>query len=110
MTHPKNAEYQRKWWLANRERHIEQMKVRDADRRGGLREKFRELKATLKCSRCPEDHPATLDFHHRDPAAKEVLISQAISKGWAWEKILAEIDKCEVLCANCHRKEHAGVA
>jgi hypothetical protein len=30
-----------------------------------------------------------------------------ISVGYSWEKIEAEISKCEVRCANCHRKRHA---
>lgn len=58
------------------------------------------------CSRCPETHPACLQFHHRDPAEKEFNIGEAIRLGWSVERIEAEIAKCDVLCANCHAKEH----
>ena len=64
-------------------------------------------KKTLSCSKCPENHPACLDFHHRNPKEKEASISQiATKKGWGMKKIIKEISKCDVLCANCHRKLH----
>ena len=49
-----------------------------------------------------------LEFHHRDPNLKEFGIS---SKGYArsWEKVKQEIEKCILLCANCHREFHAGM-
>lgn len=63
-----------------------------------------EYKKTLVCSRCPENFWACLDFHHRDPATKEFTIRDGAS--YSQERVLAEITKCDVLCANCHRKEH----
>jgi len=67
---------------------------------------LREYKSTLSCVRCGQDHPATLDFHHRDPSEKEVLISKITLKGWSIERMMIEINKCDVLCANCHRILH----
>ena len=56
---------------------------------------------------CDESHPACLDFHHRDPREKVMILSKVTNqRGWSIERILAEIAKCEVICANCHRKEH----
>ena len=49
-----------------------------------------------------------LDFHHLDPASKEFDIAMAMNDEWTWEAVLAEIRKCVCLCANCHRKVHAG--
>ena len=46
-----------------------------------------------------------LEFHHRDPLTKDFTISGNHSK--SWEKISSELDKCELLCANCHRETHA---
>lgn len=60
--------------------------------------------AKQACSRCPESHPACLDFHHRDPETKSFALSRGHEHSRA--AILAEIAKCDVLCANCHRKEH----
>lgn len=62
-----------------------------------------------KCACCGYDkHPGVLDFHHIDPATKEFSISQ---KGMtrSWEKIQRELDKCIMVCANCHRELELGV-
>lgn len=60
-----------------------------------------------KCSRCEESHPACLEFHHRDVATKLASISDAVWRlGWSYQRILDEIEKCDVVCVNCHRKEH----
>jgi len=68
---------------------------------------FAELKSQLVCARCGENHPACLVFHHRDPMTKEIAIAVAIRRSWGRKRILAELAKCEVLCANCHAKHHA---
>ena len=56
------------------------------------------------CQICGERDPRCLDFHHRNPSEKTV--------GIAWgraglDTLLKEIEKCDVLCANCHRKLHS---
>lgn len=72
-----------------------------------MRDKRRKMVADLKVARgCREcgynQHPEALHFHHRDPATKEFQIARAIGQATAMHKILAEIDKCDILCANCH--------
>lgn len=69
------------------------------------REWFNDYKKTLKCSRCPEKHPSCLEFHHLDPKQKDLNVSNMIRK-FNKEDVLKEIEKCIVLCSNCHRKEH----
>jgi hypothetical protein len=59
----------------------------------------------IACIKCSEDHPACLEFHHRNPSEKDFLISQAVAK-CSLKRIQAEIAKCDVLCSNCHRKLH----
>lgn len=72
--------------------------------RDKVREWFTELKKTLKCEKCGEDRYWVLDFHHfmKD---KESCVSTLIND-CSKKKILAEIKKCRVLCANCHRDIH----
>jgi len=55
--------------------------------------------------KCGENYSACLEFHH-NIKSKEINISDAISRGWSMERIMKEIEKCIVLCANCHRKLH----
>jgi hypothetical protein len=59
----------------------------------------------LRCEHCGEDHPATFDFHHVKKDPDNVKVHKLIKNG-AYKKILEEIKKCIVLCANCHRKHH----
>jgi hypothetical protein len=70
------------------------------------KEWYREYKKTLKCCECGENHPACLDFHHMDPTKKEIEISSFINNTYSINTIMEEIEKCMVLCANCHRKLH----
>ncbi len=57
-----------------------------------------------KCEKCGYDKCKTaLDFHHLDPTEKEFTISSA---NRSWESIKEELDKCIIVCANCHREIH----
>lgn len=67
------------------------------------RVKLVEYKRT-GCARCDEKHIACLELHHLDPTEKEFGIGSALSR--SWEHIEKELEKCIILCANCHRKEH----
>lgn len=75
--------------------------------RAEKKRKLDEIKATAGCAHCPETDPVCLDFHHIDPTTKKATISRLYAGTWGWPVIEAEIAKCIVLCANCHRKEHA---
>jgi hypothetical protein len=61
------------------------------------------------CLGCGRQGPHVIfDFHHRDPDEKEFGIGQdGIAR--RWELVTAELAKCVMLCANCHREVHAGV-
>lgn len=60
-----------------------------------------------KCEKCGYDKSSwALDFHHKDPEQK----SFSISKGKkSFETLKPEIDKCELLCKNCHAEEHENI-
>lgn len=62
-----------------------------------------------KCALCGYDKCAqALHFHHLDPATKAFgLSSQGLTRSWTTVK--TELDKCILLCANCHAEVHAGV-
>jgi hypothetical protein len=69
------------------------------------RDEFQEFKKKLKCNRCPENHVACLEFHHLDPTLKDIEVGRAALR-WSLKRLKEEIIKCEILCSNCHRKEH----
>lgn len=73
-----------------------------------LRRKAREIgieKLGGKCIHCGVDKSYLLDFHHREPEKKYGEMSD-LSKGYDFSKFFDEIDKCDLLCANCHREFH----
>lgn len=58
-----------------------------------------------KCIDCGlEGSPWVFDFHHRDPSQKEW--SWGNKRTSSWTTLKEEIDKCDLLCANCHRTRH----
>lgn len=92
-------------------------KRRYADRREYLieavrkrRKKLRQLTIEYKGGKCEvcgyHKCPEAMEFHHLDSSAKDFGISQ---KGYtrSWAKVKGELDKCTMLCANCHRELHA---
>lgn len=75
--------------------------------RAANREYVSRYKSAKGCMFCGENHPIALDLHHLNPAMKDSAVSAMLYNCKA--RIDVEIQKCVVLCANCHRKHHAGV-
>jgi len=85
----------------------EYLKKAVSKRRQKLREMAIEYKGG-KCELCGYDKCAqAMDFHHLDPNKKDFGVS-ADGLTRAWPKVKNELDKCVILCANCHREIHAG--
>lgn len=61
-----------------------------------------------KCERCGYNKcEGALQFHHKDPSQKEFSLGQInLSKELNMDILYKEVDKCELLCANCHAEEH----
>jgi hypothetical protein len=101
---PCRAEYKREHYLANRERYIAAAKRRSeallAERVPFLVDFLRER----PCVDCGESDPVVLEFDHL--ADKKFAVSTGL-RCRRWEDVLKEIDKCEVVCANCHRRRTA---
>lgn len=92
-----------RWHYKNADRNQQRTLNRRAKHRAWVYEYKRDSDG---CCRCGEADPACLDFHHRDDTDKEMTISKMITYGFSKSKLRAEMDKCDILCANCHRKEH----
>ena len=74
----------------------------------------RQYRNEKGCERCGIKHPAVLDLHHRDPESKHLKLCayktsnghKRVGRGWReipLRDLQAELEKCAVLCANCHR-------
>jgi hypothetical protein len=59
-----------------------------------------------RCAHCGERDPVVLEFHHRQ-TGKLAAIAVLLKDVAPWPRIAAEIEKCTVLCANCHRRQTA---
>jgi hypothetical protein len=95
--------YQRAWHLRNREHDNARIQNHTAK----MKARITEIKRKGFCVDCGYNtHPAALDFDHVGDDKKF-----GISRAWtySWERVEAEIKKCVLRCANCHRLRHAGV-
>ena len=78
-------------------------------RRKKVRQQAVEYKGG-KCEVCGYDRCSdALEFHHNDLSDKKFGIS---AKGYtrSWSEVVKELDKCKLICANCHRELHAKLA
>lgn len=127
---PSSKEKKREAYLKNRDKILEQAKLKYQQNKNVYLEyqkKYRKknrniiakkskdkrnsrlLKAVAllggKCSRCLQVFdPVCYDFHHTDPSSKEFTISENMLVSES--RLLAEVSKCKLLCANCHRLTH----
>jgi hypothetical protein len=89
----------RRYYWANRSAEIQRVRSRQAAARAFLA----EIKAR-PCTDCGQRYaPHQMDFDHRDPATKTFWLSRSTALLARRDRLLAEIAKCDVVCANCHR-------
>ena len=60
-----------------------------------------------KCQACGySKNLAALQFHHLNPNEKQFKLGHRMLSNRSWDAILKEVQKCILLCANCHAEEH----
>lgn len=97
--------YNRNWYLSNKQVHVAQTK---ANRKRQWRERRIFLLKYLEnhpCVDCGESDPVVLDFDH--VRGKKLNNVSILARNNGWQVVLEEIKKCEVRCANCHRRKTA---
>ena len=101
---PCRAAYKQKHYAANRARYIAAALRRSQTIARERAAYLIEFFADHPCVDCRERDPLVLEFdHQRD---KSFVISKGL-RDRSWQAVLAEIDKCDVVCANCHRRRTA---
>lgn len=68
---------------------------------------IRDYKASKGCMDCGEKDPLVLDLDHRDRSTKSFAVADSAKIGMALKNLMAEAEKCDVVCANCHRRRTA---
>jgi hypothetical protein len=94
--------YHRSWHQRNREKRLARM----YERKAAIYQHVQNVKRQLCCVDCGQRHPATLQFHHLNSENKVFNISDAARRGTSLDRIQKEMQKCIVLCANCHLIRH----
>src|ERR1044072_1428607 len=95
----KQRECAQRWYEANKSVYLDRNKARLAERK----KRLAEAKA-FPCMDCGVSYPTfVMDFDHRPGEEKKGNIGDMMAGGIPWEKILEEIEKCDLVCANCHR-------
>jgi hypothetical protein len=100
-------ECSREWYEANRTEHIANVARRTAEVREMFRERLALFLVVHPCIDCGERDIRCLDFDHVDPTSKAGNISAMLLWPVSWKRIEAELAKCVVRCANCHRRKTA---
>jgi hypothetical protein len=106
------VEFNRKYYQGEAgKKHLEQVKERTDKARAAAKEYVYQYLLTHPCvgpdrKGCPynETDPQVLEFHHRDKSKKDMDVTHMLSGGYSIKRIEAELAKCDVLCANCHRR------
>ena len=97
----KKKQQRRDWYQRNKKI----TKQRAAESKIRTQEWFKEIKSKEVCVECGHDVYEDLDYHHKDPSTKVTSVSEMVGR-FSRQRILDEIQKCEVLCKNCHMNHH----
>ncbi len=99
-----NSEYSKRWHAKNKKKKEQSQKSR---KRAVVRNrKYVEAYKLKNPCPCGEVEPCCLSFHHEN-GDKTGNISDMVNRGYGLTRIQKEIDKCTVLCLNCHAKLHS---
>lgn len=66
--------------------------------------KYINEKKNVPCLDCHESYPSyVMDFDHKDKN-KEMSIGTTIAQSWSLQRVIKEMEKCDIVCSNCHRE------
>ena len=98
-------DYSKIHYSNNKESYIKRAKKNTPRYRREFKQKLYDYLTDKCCVDCKETDPIVLEFDHRDSDKKEYEISKMMNGIHCWESILKEINKCDIRCANCHRRK-----
>ena len=97
----------RDWYVANRVQHMANVRQRSNRVRAENKTLLEQFLLDHPCVDCGESDLRVLDLDHDDRDDKLTEVGRLIASGLSWQRIAAEIAKCSVRCANCHRRRTA---
>ncbi len=99
------SKYTKKHYLANKAYYLEKATINRRKARQRLREFLLEYYSNHSCTDCGETDPVVLEFDHLRDKYKGIAIM--VNRALSLVRIKDEIAKCEVVCANCHKRRTA---
>lgn len=86
---------------------LDKQKTSEKDRIRGYKKKAVDYLGGI-CSDCGlvTEYVSVYDFHHTVPSEKTMTVTRMIGDAYSWKSIQKELDKCVLLCSNCHRVRH----
>ncbi len=108
-----HASYSREHYKSHRQKYLDKASKRNSRIRSEVRDWIQRFLRSSHCIDCGETDPIVLDFDHR--GNKDFCISHHARRNVSLDRVKKEASKCDVRCANCHRRKHvkekrAGVA
>lgn len=104
-------EHRKTYYLEHYRKYGDEYRARAKKRRARIKQdlqtKLLDYMADKSCDICGENDVRVLEFDHINPNNKLFGISKGVSSGYDWDVIMAEIKKCRILCANCHKRHTA---
>ena len=97
----------RDWYLAHQEEHKANVRERNTRVRREYAARLVDYFLDHPCVDCGDDDVRVLEFDHEDPSQKTGDVTTMANCAASWSRIEAEIAKCSVRCANCHRRRTA---
>jgi hypothetical protein len=92
----------KKYYNENKEVQIRQINEARRVRRKESQNKMRKLLDNSRCLDCDASDIRVLEFDHVR-GVKKKDVSYLLSNGASWETLMEEINKCDIVCSNCHR-------
>ncbi|HYD10954.1 MAG TPA: hypothetical protein VEA78_12710 [Acidimicrobiales bacterium] len=102
---PCNIERNKRWYREHPEARQRRMDGYARRRKNERADQVYEYLLAHPCVDCGEADPVVLEFDHLRDKLRSV--SAMVSAHMSWTRIAAEIEKCDVVCANCHRRRTA---
>jgi len=99
--------YFRGYYAQHRAKYVLRSKHKNAAERHDNQERVLEFLRAHPCIDCGEADPVVLQFDHQNPESKSLNVGELLRRRASWARIQAEIDKCDVRCANDHQRRTA---
>ena len=100
-----SREYLKNHYTHNREYYLIKARKRDLIIKRQCQEFIAQHLLSHPCVDCGENDIQVLEFDHKDKSNKSYDVAVMIRRGIPFKKVVSEIEKCDVRCANCHRRK-----